>query len=126
MRLLGIDYGLKRTGFAVGDTDRRIAFPRDVVTGGENEVLDYIGARIRAEHITEIVVGFPRMLSSAEGDMALEVRAFAERVGKRTGLPVHLEDERLSTRAVPKGVVPPGRVDASSAALILQSYLDRC
>lgn len=123
MRLLGIDYGHKRIGVAVGNIQENIAFPLHVIEGGEGSV-PRVQKIAKEEGVDAFVVGLPIGLQGQETDMTREVRAFAKKL-ESIGLPVHLEPELLSTKAIQKGTVKKEKVDAAAAALILQSYMDR-
>ncbi len=124
MRLLGIDYGTKRIGFAMGDTDQKIAFPRDVVEG-RAKALDYVDRMIDYEGAQKVVMGIPVRHGGQEGELATEIRAFAKEVMEKLGVEVEFQNEILSTKAIQKGAVSRDKTDAASAALILQSYLDK-
>ncbi len=124
MRILGIDYGTKRIGFAVGDTDQRIAFPRDVVDGRE-KALDYVDRMIDQEGVSKVVVGIPVRHGGEEGELAGDIHAFAKEITEKLGIDVVFQNEILSTKAIQRGTVSKEKIDAASAALILQSYLDQ-
>jgi putative Holliday junction resolvase len=137
-RVLGLDVGDRRIGVAVSDPDRSFALPLNSIDrklGGELEAIDAI---VREDEIGEIVVGLPLTLSGETGPQAENATAFAQVLEKRLGLPVHLYDERLSTREA-LGRVQEGRrgsggrrerarpqadTDAIAASIILQAYLD--
>lgn len=123
MKLLGIDYGTKRIGFAVGDTDQKIAFPRSVVEG-RAKTLDYVDRMIDQEGVKKVVIGIPMRHSGEEGELAGDIRAFAQEITKKLGVEVLFQNEILSTKAIQRGTVTKEKTDAASAALILQSYLD--
>ncbi len=123
MKLLGIDYGTKRIGFAVGDTDQKIAFPRDVVRE-HAKALDYVDRMIDHEGAQKIVMGIPMRHSGEEGGLANEIRAFAKEITEKFGIEVEFQNEIFSTKAIQQGTVSKDKIDAASAALILQSYLD--
>lgn len=124
MRILGIDYGTKRIGFAVGDTDQKIAFPRSIVEG-RAKALDYVDRMIDHEGVKKVVIGIPIRHSGEEGELAGDIRAFAQEVTEKLGVEVEFQNEILSTKVIQPGTVSKEKTDASSAALILQSYLDR-
>lgn len=130
-RIVGLDPGARRIGVAVSDglglTARGLA-----VAEGEED-LGRILRRIDAEDgIEVIVVGLPRNMDGSIGPKAREAMAFAERLRARTGRPVELWDERLTTveatrRLAERGVRGrrrSGKVDQAAAQIILQSYLD--
>lgn len=106
--------------------------------GAEEEAALAAIARLAAEEeVAEVVVGLPLSLSGEAGPQAERAGAFASRLQERLRLPVHLWDERLSTREAqarsrdttkggPRGRRPPAvDIDALAAAIILQAYLDR-
>jgi len=130
-RILGIDPGTVRLGLALSDPGGRIAAPLAtlVVDGGEVEEI----ATLVLEHEVEtVVVGHPRKLDGTRGDAALAAEALAEQIGARTGLPVDLWDERLTSVQAERGLIAQGAkrrarregTDRVAAAIILQSYLD--
>src|SRR5690606_33976239 len=89
---------------------------------------------VQDQEVGEIVVGLPLDLSGEETEWTAEVRAFAEKLGARTGLPVRFVDERLTSVQAERVVRNSGlrrtqreekeRVDATAAAIILRNYLD--
>lgn len=125
MHFLGIDYGTVRSGFAVGDDETGIAFPRSVVASKWEELADFIHKTIKEEKIDAIVLGLPKTLNQKESDSTRAVRIFAEKL-KATfpDIPVYFQDEVFSTKAVYPGSTAKEKIDAASAALILQSFLD--
>src|SRR3989338_11510152 len=124
MRYLGIDYGQKRIGFAVGDEAQGIAFPREVISGDWQKVRHFIEGIIRVEQIGAIVLGLPKMLSGKSSSSTEAVEEFKAKIEKAFLLPIHMVNEVISTNAVYKGSTKKDRIDAASAALILQSFFD--
>jgi len=129
MRILGIDYGTKRIGLALGDTESGIAGPWRVI---ENEGMDEAVLRLQdlaeEEHVEEIVLGVPM---SPDGriasDIAEDVLAFM-RLLKAKDLIVHKENELLSSKVAASQMEDVGRKekrDDLAATAILQTYLDR-
>ena len=130
---LGIDPGDARIGVASSDPSGILATPVETVARGEGDV-----ARL-AHLVTEfeavrIYIGLPRSLSGREGPAAERVRAFAQEVADLVApIPVHLQDERLTTVSAEAMLRERGRkgqkrrqvVDQAAAVLILQSALDR-
>ena len=134
MRYLAIDLGGKRTGLAVGDDETRIASPLDVIeTSAETERWRQLQKVIEAEAPDALVVGLPLNMDGSDGPAAKNARAFADQLAQRTGLPVHLHDERLSSAAADEAMANTGlthgqkkqRRDALAAAAILRGFLDR-
>ncbi|HUE96860.1 MAG TPA: Holliday junction resolvase RuvX [Longimicrobiaceae bacterium] len=136
MRVLGIDYGERRIGLALSDPTGTIASPLVTLTRrpGKRPPWSELERLVRESEVEEVVVGLPLALSGEEGPWAAEVREFAEKVATRTGLPVRLLDERMTsvraerlvrTSGLPKGKrEEKARVDATAAAIILQNHLD--
>lgn len=133
MRFLGIDPGTKRIGLAAGD-DLGLATPRPALTQGTAEARwDALLAVIARERADELVVGYPLNMDDSVGPKAREAEAWAARLRKATGKPVHLVDERLTSHAAEatvakhklRDVRASGLVDSRAAAMILQDYLDQ-
>jgi putative holliday junction resolvase len=136
-RILGVDYGTRRIGCALSDPTGTIASPLATFTrrAGKRPPWAEIERVVRENEVDELVVGLPLDLAGNEGEWAAEVRDFGAQLARRTGLPVHFVDERLSSvqaeRAVRASGLPRGRrqekerVDAAAAALLLRLYLDR-
>jgi len=131
-RILAVDYGRKHLGIALSDPSRIIASPFRTVDIATPEQGIKVVAELAAEWgVTDLVVGLPRSLSGEEGMMALEVREWATRLSSRSGIPVHLVDERLSTveaERVRHVARRRARSDDIAAALVLQVFLEggRC
>jgi putative Holliday junction resolvase len=140
-RIIGLDAGERRIGVAVSDPEGRLAVPVRIIDArDEPAAFDEIAALARDEGAGAIVVGHPLSMSGSAGPQARRVEALAERLRDHTGLPVELQDERLSSVEVARAA-PPGRKrrarpersrrgkpapqDDLAAAAILQRYLDR-
>ena len=131
-RYMGVDYGERRIGLALADDDARMAVPHLVFTVGDDieEDMQHLALLIRTE-ADLIVVGLPLTLEGKEGPMATKVRAFAEDLSFKTDLPVHFQDERMTTRTnvgLLQGMPTEERkklADALAAAGILQTWLDK-
>ncbi len=126
MRHLGIDYGRKRIGIAISDPEGKIAFPRRVLTRHSTvQAIREIAELMKCEKIEQVVIGLPASLDGRETKMTEEVRAFARVLQKQIKCAVAFENEMLTTKIARQAGVKKEHRDASSAALILQSYLDR-
>lgn len=139
MRLLGVDFGQRRIGLALSDATGTLARPWQVVPAGA-EPRDSARALARlldgpdeaSREVQAIVVGLPRRLNGEETGQTAAARALAEAIGHETGLPVYLQDERLSSHEAdqrlaerePDWRVRKRMVDAMAAAIILQDHLD--
>lgn len=126
MRYLGIDYGRRRIGLAVSDAGARIAFPHGTIHHAGNVfVLDQILSVVKRERdMCGIVVGLPLGMEGQETEESQYVREFARELASKTDLPIEFENEMFSSRIVENAGVAKEHVDESSAAVILQSYLD--
>jgi len=137
MRLLGLDYGSKTVGVAVSDPLFITAQGVEIITREQENKLRRTLARIKElceqYEVTEIVLGLPLNMNGTEGPRCVATREFADQVIKRTGLPVHFQDERLTTVAADRAMDEAGydyakkkqHVDELAAVLILQNYMDR-
>ena len=129
MRYLALDLGTKRTGVAVGDDETGSAMPVAVVdTPDEAALLAAVTIQIDDHGPDAIIVGLPVNMDGSEGKPALETRALAERIAAHTTLPVHVQDERLTSDAARRKMAETGPVrgrrdDAIAAAIILEEYL---
>ena len=133
-RLLGVDWGAKRIGVALSDESQILAQPLATLTRRPgkrfpmSQLLDYMDAH----NVIGVVVGLPLDEHGAEGDAARAARALAEDIARRSGRPVELWDERMTTARVRQAIHEMGGktrgraadIDALAAALLLQHYLD--
>ncbi len=123
MRILGIDYGSKRIGVAVSDESRKFALPVSVVKNSDvalNEVIE-----IARQHETkEIVIGESRNYKQEPNPIFEEADKFKKELEK-SGFKVYLELEFMTSVNAERLQGKNDMSDASAAALILQSYLDR-
>lgn len=133
MRYLAIDYGTKRTGLAVCDPSETIASPLAVIEG-QKDLIKKIADIAEAEKIEAIVLGLPLNMDDSEGAQAKLALEFAEQLRKHLDIPVHLQDERLSSFAAedkltsadfPKGKKRKKHLDAIAAAEILEAFLEQ-
>ena len=134
MRVMAIDYGDARTGVAISDVTGMLAGSATVIHSRDDQrVLDELGKLIQSHHVDELVMGFPRNMDGTEGPRAELYRAFAARLEERSGMPVHLWDERRTTIEAHQILHASGKrmkshkktVDAVAATLILEGYLAR-
>ena len=131
MRYLAIDYGLKRTGLAVCDARETIASPLKVIVGQRN-LVEQIEQIVASENIEGVVLGLPLNMDGSQGPQARKVLAFANRLKERLGIPIYLQDERLSSFGAEEKLQTTRlsrakrreRLDALAAAEILQAFLD--
>lgn len=122
-KYLGIDWGEKRIGLALGDGHTRLASPYGLASSLE-DVLD----AIKKEDAKILVLGLPLKMSGDKRGIPAEFEDFFRQLKDRSGCPVELMDERLSSKAadaLPGGKKDKAERDALAAMLILQSYFDR-
>lgn len=121
MNYLGIDYGEKRLGLAKGDDHLKIATPFKTIENGPG-ALNELADIVKTEVIEKIIVGVPVSFDGQKNEFAARVVEFAEDLEARIGLPVETVNEVFSSKIAGENSI---KVDESSAALILQTYLDR-
>jgi putative Holliday junction resolvase len=133
MRACAIDLGKVRVGVAVADELGLLAHPRPFMDGkNRRALLESLAGLADREGISLFLVGLPRTLRGAEGASARRARQFASALGDKTGRPVELVDERLSTTEARSRLIAQGlrersirsRVDSAAAAVLLQAWLD--
>ena len=136
MRILGLDYGSKTVGVAVCDPLGITAQMVETIVREREDKLRRTLARIQAlveeYKIERIVLGYPKNMNNTLGERAARTEEFKAALERRTGIPVILWDERLSTAAAERVLIELGvrrehrkeTVDQIAAALILQGYLD--
>lgn len=129
MKLLGVDFGQKRTGLAIGDSEEKIAVDFGTIEmNSSDDLIDEISQTIARERIDQIVVGLPLALDGSETAQTCAVKKFSEKLAETVHIPVVFEDERLTSKEFAKIPLSEKRfkgIDALSAASILQSYIDK-
>lgn len=131
-RVLGLDLGDARIGVAISDDHRRLAVPLGTVRTGPPGDLRAISELVAEHVVTQIVVGHPLLLSGDAGERAHHAQRFAEVLRGLLGIPVTLQDERLSTSEAERALRAAGAsgkdrrraIDRSAATVILQAWLD--
>ncbi len=136
MRILGLDYGSKTVGVAVSDPLGITAQGVETIERREENKLRRTLARIEElcieYEVEKIVLGLPKNMNNTIGDRAQSSEQFREMLERRTGLPIVMWDERLTTVSAERvlkenGVRREDRkkyIDKIAAVFILQSYLD--
>jgi len=133
-RYLGLDVGAKRIGVAVSDELGLTAQPVLTLERKRNprDDLRSLARLARRFAVAGVVVGHPLHLSGEASPRSVKTETFAAQLGELTGLPIHLWDERLTTRTAHEMLYEAGHprqshrkiVDQVAAVLILQSFLD--
>ena len=136
MRIMGLDFGSKTVGVAISDSLLVTAQGVEIIRRKEENKLRQTLARIEEliveNEVQEIVLGLPKNMNATEGDRVTLTREFKDKLERRTGLPVVMWDERLTTVAADKAMMEAGirrehrkdYVDMIAATFILQGYLD--
>ena len=132
-RVLGIDYGDSRIGLAMSDPLKIIASPfKTIRNEGNEKCLQLFQSLIKEKDVEAIVVGLPIGLKGQETVQTKKVMEFANLL-YALKLPIHLEDERLSSVSAEKSMIQQniktghnkGLIDQRAAAIILQQFLDK-
>lgn len=136
MRIMGLDFGSKTVGVAVSDPLLVTAQSVETITRKSENKLRQTLARIEelvAEYqVEKIILGLPKNMNGTEGERVEKTKEFQEMLFRRTGIPIELWDERLTTVAADRIMMESGirrehrkeYVDAIAASFILQGYLD--
>ncbi len=133
-RLIGIDYGQKRSGLAVTDPGQRIA--QSLVSLATYDLYSFLEKYLEKEPVEAFIVGFPRQMNYQPSESAQHAQAFVKGLkNKFPTIPVYWEDERftstLASRAMFDAGVPKtkrqekGRIDVMSAIILLESYMEK-
>ncbi len=132
-KILGVDYGDKRTGLACSDPSGFLASGIGYISvGGMRSTAEEVANTAKNNGCKKIVVGLPKNMDGSEGWRAETVRAFAEILGELTDCDIVMYDERLSTMQAHrmlsitdiKSKKRKQVIDTLSAQIILQNYLD--
>ncbi|MBO5471710.1 MAG: Holliday junction resolvase RuvX [Bacteroidales bacterium] len=133
-RIVGIDYGRKRVGVAVSDPLGIFASALETVHSAK--IIEYLKNYAQKETIVRFVVGYPVNMNGAPSEAARDVDVFLKHLAKAfPDVPVVKEDERFTSVLAHRAMIDGGMkkqdrqkkesVDKISAAIILQSYMDR-
>ena len=133
-RYLGLDYGTKRIGLAIGDDDAKIASPLNTieVRGDLASHVQAVLTAVEKYDVDAFVIGLPLNMDGSEGEQAKVTQTFGAELARRTGLPVHYFDERLSSHAAQELLQPAELTrkkrkaveDSVAGQVILQAFLD--
>lgn len=131
MKILGLDYGKRRTGVAISDPEQKLAFPRETMSFKKEEtLLKEISGLCEKEDIEKVVVGLPIGMDGHKTPQTHSTEAFAERLGEAIECPIEMLDERLSTLQAEKSLIDKGlkkfsEIDEIAAQMVLQAWLDK-
>lgn len=124
MRFLGIDYGTKRVGLALSDEDGQLAFPKSVLSNSK-DIIEDIKKLCAEEGISGVVIGESRDLDGTPNPLMKDIEIFMEQLKKEIDIPLYLEPEFFTSHQAQKIQGKNKMLDASAAAIILQSFLDK-
>ncbi len=136
MRIMGLDFGSKTVGVAVSDplfiTAQGVEIVRRKSPNKLRQTLARIEELVVEYEVERIVLGYPKNMNNTEGERCEKTKEFQEMLERRTGLPVVLVDERLTTVMADQVMMESGVrrenrkefVDKIAATFILQTYLD--
>lgn len=130
---LGVDYGTKSVGLAFGEADSGLVVPLGVIADRRERGDNLVSALLqtcREREITGVVIGLPLRADGGELPLVPEIRALAEELTKKSGLPVFFQDEHLSSFKADlllqqKKKRNKADRDAIAAQIILQNFFDR-
>lgn len=121
---MGIDFGKKRIGVALSDEDGKMAFPRTVVPNDRRRMIE-IKAICESKGVEEIVLGESKDYGMQDNKIMKDILLFKKELEWEVKLPVHFEPEMMTSMQATHVQGEGAMLDASAAAIILQSYLDR-
>ena len=129
-RVIGVDWGARRTGVAISDETRKIVFTRPVINPMPNKsVVDQVAELVRQERVGGIVIGLPLRMDGTESDTTAIVRKFANDLAGQVDVPICFLDETLTSTSAQESM---GRVrvrdikqhlDSESARVILENAI---
>lgn len=131
---MGIDFGLKRIGIAFSDPFRLFASAHSTIfCKGEEQDIQSISDLAKAQDVGLIIMGLPFQMDGKEGEIALKVKDFANKLIKVSGISVVFVDERLTSHeaneilksAKVKTIDRKAMLDKISAQIILQTYMNK-
>ena len=135
MRYLGLDLGTRTLGLSISDQTGMIATSYKILRHNEeyDKLVDMLEEEIKSNNISELVLGFPKNMNNTVGERGEIALAFKEKLESRFQMPVHMQDERLSTVEAENILIANDTsrkkrkkvIDGLAATIILQSYLDR-
>ncbi|MFH0755062.1 MAG: Holliday junction resolvase RuvX [bacterium] len=124
MKYLGIDYGEKRIGFAISDIEGKIAFPK-MVLENNSKLIQKILILCKESNIDIIVIGESKNYEGEYNKINFKIISFKKKLSLIIKLPIFFEPEFMSSIQVEKTFGKNDMLDASSAAIILQTFMDK-
>ena len=133
MIIMAIDFGKVRTGLAICDPKEILAFPLEVITEKNEEILcEKIAKKIDEQKVRKIIFGLPKNMDGSLGESAKKVQNIAKILSQKTDIEIDFWDERQTTIAAhsyvnttnTRGKKRKSIIDAVSATIILENYLN--
>lgn len=126
-RILAVDWGEKRIGFALSDKSQRIAYPlKTIENQGLEVVISMIKKICQENKVEKIILGLPLGLDGKETKQAERVKRIKEILNEQIDLPIIFEDERLTSKMGKQFKLNKKKnIDQIAAQILLQGYLDR-
>lgn len=125
MKYIGIDYGSKRIGVAISDAEGRVAFPEAVIPNDQNTI-ETISNLITSAGVKGVIIGESNDFSGQPNKIQEEIDQFAKKLeSKEMEFDIIFEPEFLTSKQAAQITGKNEKNDASAAAIILQSYLDK-
>ena len=122
-RILAIDYGSKRVGIAISDEARQFALPLNVVLNSPDLLKEIVKIAVDNQ-VKEIVMGESRNYKGEANEILMDILDFKDKLQTK-GFLVHLEPEFMSTAQAERIQGKNDKIDASAAAIVLQTYLEK-
>lgn len=124
MKYLGIDFGSKKVGLATSDDNGEMAFPYCVIENNKN-LLENILEVIEKENVEVVIIGESKNFKNEPNKIMKVIEKFKENLEKETNLKIYLEPEFMTSQQAERLQGKNEMLDASSATIILQSFLDK-
>lgn len=124
MKMLGVDYGTKKVGIAISDEEGRLSFPYAVIPNA-GDLIEKIAKICSKEKIGAAVIGESRDFDGTPNPLMKKILPFKKKLEEKTALRVFFEPEFLTSKQARNIQEGSALTDASAAAIILQSFLDK-
>jgi len=133
-RILAVDYGRKRVGLAVTDPSQIIATKLETVPSAE--IFSFLKTYLQKEKVDKIIVGYPMQMNNQPSEAVIYINPFLKRLAKEyPEMPIEQVDERFTSKMAFQTMIDAGlkkkdrqnkeTIDAVSATIILQSYMEQ-
>lgn len=124
MKYLGIDFGTKRVGTAISDEGNEMAFPYSVILNDKN-IFNNFEEIIKKEKVEKIIIGESKNFAGEPNKIMIEIKNFKKILEKKFEIKIYFEPEFMTSQQAELIQGKNQMHDASAAAIILQSYLDK-